>query len=305
MNLSQRGQSGNILKSVFNKLWGESLKRNEGNIPYRDMVRIADAVRVEGPSIISRRFLPEQIEAGLDLAIAAVDPNKARFEQNVKKGLVLALGSGGISLAWVSFGGMVSPGIWALIVAFFAGGVAGGPFAILGVTAGLSVAAAATYVGYQKISPGERAAKAHALVMKSIDMWIQDGGGVRAQAPASGLRPIVKSEVPSEKLTDSQKIAVRSLLNEIAHVDGVLVESELAFIQSAFEIKNGHRVMECKRAIQLLKRLQSHQKRMVVAWCFGVAYADGQMHRKEDELLKRLCDELTVDYDSIAGGLTS
>ena len=39
-------------------------------------------------------------------------------------------------------------------------------------------------------------------------------------------------------------------------------------------------------------------RKEIIAWCFGVAYADGSLHPKEDIVLKKLCSSLKVDYGS-------
>jgi len=96
-------------------------------ISYRDMTRIADAMRMEGPKVLGLALLPSQVDAGLQFAISAVDPNKVRSKKNMKKGMSALSGGSGLALATVCLGNLLNPGAWAVVAAFFTGGIAGGP----------------------------------------------------------------------------------------------------------------------------------------------------------------------------------
>ena len=122
------------------------------------------------------RTLPDPINASLQFAISAVDPNKTRSKENLKKGLAGLSGTAGLSLAAVCLGQLLNPGLWAIVFAFFAGGIAGGPLAVFGIGTGLLMVGGGVYTAFQKMTPQERAKKAHEFVMKGIDNWIKTGG---------------------------------------------------------------------------------------------------------------------------------
>ena len=49
--------------------------------------------------------------------------------------------------------------------------------------------------------------------------------------------------------------------------------------------------------IKMFISANEQKRKELVSWCFGVAYADGVLHPKEDILLKNICRKLKVDYD--------
>lgn len=180
MDKKQREVSANRLKSTFNLLWDQAIKINEKagqkeTVSYRDIVRIADAIRAEGSHVLGLDELPGQIDSSLDFACAALDPNKARAKENIKHGLYGLHGAGGLALAAVCLGQLMNPGVWAVVLAFFVGGIPGGPLPVVGIATGLIIAAGAVYAAFQKMSPKERAVKAHDYVMQGIDNWIEYG----------------------------------------------------------------------------------------------------------------------------------
>ncbi len=287
---------------MFNQLWDESVKRNEKSLPYRDMTRIADALKHEGPVILQLETLPAQIEAGLEFAISSVNPNKASAQTNLKHGLSLLTGSGGLALAAIFLGQLVNPGFWAVIVtSSFIGGVAGGPLAIIGVTCGLVAVTGSIYAVFQKMSPQERAVKAHEFVMKGIDNWIKKGGGEEKMVGSDTfgqLRRVKPEKELSEKYSDQELSAVDAILRHVSSCDGDVSEEELKMIEDSIGIGKKTGILEYREAIKLIQSANLEKRKEVVAWCFGIAYSDKSLHPKEDEALRSVCFELEVDYDS-------
>lgn len=174
-----RLKSGNILRTCFNQLWDKALEINEksgiSGISYNDMNAIVNILRTDGPDIMGYAALPPTIDVGLQMAIAALDPNKERMKANLKKSVSLAGGAGGLSLIWICLGQLLNPGVVATVVAFFAGGIAGGILAPIGIVGGISLIVASLYSSMQKMTPQERTVKCHSVVMKAIDRWIKYG----------------------------------------------------------------------------------------------------------------------------------
>jgi hypothetical protein len=190
-----RSTSGNVFKAMFNHLWDLALKANrEGGVEglsYRDMVRIADAMRHEGPAALGLERLPRQIEAGLLFGMAAVNPNKASTIANIKSALALTTGAAGLTLVVLCLGTILNPSVWAIVAAFVVGGWTFGPLSILGVVAGLAMVGAAAYAGFRKMTPTQRAAHAHVCVTGGVDKWIEQGDSTVANVPS------MSSEAPT------------------------------------------------------------------------------------------------------------
>jgi len=302
MNSYDRGVKANKLKAAFNLMWDESLKRNNNSLPYRDMSRIADAIRIEGPGILGTDKIPSQINASLQFAISAVDPNKARSIENLKKGLAGLSGAAGLSLVAVCLGQLLNPGLWAIVLTFFAGGIAGGPFALVGIGAGLLMVAGGVYAAFQKMTPQERAIKAHEFVMKGIDDWIEKGGNekiiMEEQHKISQINKSLNTPEISSDFTEKDLIACGVILESVASADGNVSPEELKTIKDALGIVPHNNKMTFNEAINLFKGESLKKRKEVASWCFGVAYADESLHPEENEILKKICSDLQVDYDA-------
>jgi uncharacterized tellurite resistance protein B-like protein len=265
------------------------------------MTRIADALKHEGPIIMRHKKLPAQIEASLDFAVSSVNPNKASTQANLKHGLSLLAGSGGLTLAAIFLGQLVNPGAWAIIVTFFVGGIAGGPVAIIGVAGGLLLVTGSIYAAYQKMTPHERAVKAHEFVMKGIDNWIQNGGSedvMPRPVPSEHLDNMKPERELPESFSEQELSAADAILKHVSSCDGDVSEAELRMIEDAIGIMEEAGRLDYKEAIKLIKTANLEKRKEVVAWCFGVAYSDKSLHPKEDETLRDICSKLEVDYDS-------
>jgi len=170
---NERSEKAQTLISAFNVLWNQSLKN--GELTYVDMVRISDIIKHEGSKILEEPDLPKIIHSGLLYAQASVDPNKERSKATMKKAASLVGGTGGLALISVAVGALVAPSKWAIVVAFFMGGIPGGPLALITGSIGLLLVVGAVYMALQKKTPAERASHAHKCFMKSVDVWIDKG----------------------------------------------------------------------------------------------------------------------------------
>jgi len=157
----------NQLKALFNLAWDDALQRNNGVLSYRDMVRISDAMKRSAcPKVLGTYAVPKEIEAGLIMACAVVDPNEVRLTENLKAIWAVITSGGGLGiLAWGIFT-LLNPGVLAAVSAIFFGGIAGGPIAFAAIPAGIAIAVGALYVTLQNMTPQERATKAHNYVME-------------------------------------------------------------------------------------------------------------------------------------------
>lgn len=196
----KRLDSANKLKTAFNLLWDQAYKMGNGVVTYRDMLRISDAIRSEGSSILELKKLPTQIDIGLNFACATLDPNKARAKETLKNGVAGLGGAGGLALAWICLGQVLSPPMWAVIVAWFTGGIAAGPMAIAGVAGGILIAAGAVYAAFQKMTPQERTAKAYSNVIAAIDNWVKHG--CKTDVPAPKIQSSSNSQNSAPKIDE-------------------------------------------------------------------------------------------------------
>jgi len=304
MEKIDRKNAANQLKAALNLLWHESIRINKESshrdvVSYIDMVRIADAIRSDGATILGLESLPESIESGLKFATAALDPNRARAEETLKNGLAGLGGAGGLALAYVCLAQLMNPGLWASLVAMFVGGVAAGPFVIVGITAGLLMAAGAVYTAFQKMSPEERTAKAHLFVMNGIDNWVEYG---------SQDKPIKKQQVEATVTEDASAynlsiedaVAIGTLLLNIANSDGIFNDEERMNINRFLGKDNLDSRMKTTQALDHIKDLSSEKISQITDWLFQVAQSDNVFHEKEIETLQRYCQKLGVDFTSYA-----
>jgi tellurite resistance protein len=287
MDRQERSVAGNKLIAVFNLMWDKAISNEQKEISYRDMTRIADAIRHEGPEILCTSELPASIESGLLWAIGAVDPDRERAKENFKKATSALTGVGGLTLTAICFSQILNPGIWAIIVAFFTGGIAAGPFAVAGVAVGLAFAGGALYMAYQSKSPQERAVIAHKHVLNAINHWIKNGED--------------KIQIKNPLKDDKKNLlsAMYTILVEVASVNGVITEEEKRSIsnltyQNKFDLKS----INLEQAFDLVSKLSTSEKEKFVSDCVCVAFADGQYERSEINYIEKIRQKigLTVDY---------
>lgn len=304
MEKKKRENAANKLKSAYNLLWNEAIKINSERgrnyvVSYMDIVRISDAIRSEGAEILGLENLPRQIDSGLKFATAALDPNKARAEETIKNGLAGLGGAGGLALASICLAQFMNPGLWAGVVAVFVGGVAAGPFVIVGITAGLAVAAGAVYTAFQKMSPEERTVKAHAFVMKGIDNWIEHGSDEKPIDRAQ-VENIITKDSSDFDLSIEDTIAVATILLNIANADGIFLENEETKIQNLLNDFDVDKRIKTSDALEHIKNFSAQKTDLIINWCFQVAHSDEEFHENEVDILQRYCKKLGVDFNIYA-----
>ncbi|MBE9062900.1 TerB family tellurite resistance protein [cf. Phormidesmis sp. LEGE 11477] len=304
MKKQQRQEAANKLKATFNLLWDRAIEHNEqvgqkNTVSYRDIVRIADAIRSEGHKILELDSLPHQIDTGLKFACAALDPNKARAKETLKQGLCGLHGGGGLALAAACLGQLMNPGIWASVTAFFLGGMPGGPLPIVGIAAGLVIAAGAVYAAFQKMSPSERATKAHDCVMKGINNWIEYGSKDKPVTPQD-IKDSISQNAAQYGLSSRDYQASFSLMMNVAYADGILVEAERSVVTLFLEGTEVDKRLNRSESIEKIKQLGTTKASEIIDWCFQVASADGVVHSREVEILKRYCQALSIDFNAKA-----
>lgn len=276
-----------------------AITAHQYTVSYRDIVRIADAIRSEGNKILELDSLPHQIDAGLKFACAALDPNKARAKENLKQGICGLNGGGGLAMAVVCFGKLMSPGILTKVAAFFIAGTPGGPLPVVGIIAGLVIAAGAVYAAFQKMSPSERSAKAHDCVMKGIDNWIEYGSKERPVS-SQDIKEFMGQNATQHGLSPRDYQASFSLMMNVAYSDGILVKVERSVIELFLEGVEVEKRLNRSESIEKIKQLGTSKASEIVDWCFQVASADGVFHSREVAILKRYCQALGIDFDKKA-----
>lgn len=300
MNKTERLNAANRLKAAVNLMWDRAIKINEGKglrntVSYRDIVRIADAIRSEGSAILGLKSLPKQIDSGLSFACAALDPDKARSQETIKKGLGGLGGAGGITLAWVCLGQLMNPGIWATVVAFFVGGIPGGPLPIVGIAAGLLVAAGAVWSAFQNMTPEERSTKAHDCVMKGIDNWVEYGSDDVVLSYKEAKKSI-DNNAAEYGFSHEDLVAVTTLMLNVANTDGMFNDIERSTINLLVDQSKIDKRLSQIDALERIKKFPPDKRAEVVDWCFQVARADGNFHSSEVTTLKRYCKALNIDF---------
>lgn len=296
-----RTQGGNALKAAFNLMWDKAIHLNKSAdskefLSYRDMTRIADAIRAEGPGILGLKTLPPQIDGGLYLAVSVVDPNKARIKENIKKSYSALGGFSGAALIMTCLGQILNPGVWASIAVFFAGGSAAGTLAPIGIAAGIAVLVGSVYLATQKMSPKERAVKSHDIFMRSIDAWMKNGDKQNKLIDEESQRLTTDALHPA--FTTEERAAVLSILSKIAIMDGDISQEENDTIERAASNKD-FTLLDEPKALEILKSMTLDKKKEFLVWCFSVSTADKKLDNKETEYLKKLSTDLDVDYNSI------
>ena len=265
--MNVRKKAGDNLKAHYNLLWDQCTQQGRGDLSYRDAVRIADAIRYEGPSVLGLTNLPEEIDAGLQLSVAVVDPNEARAKESLKAAFSGLTGTAGLAVLAGSIGVLVNPGVWAVVVAFFVGGTVGGPLVIATAAAGLFLVMTAVYTAFSKMTPRERTAKSHECVMTAIDAWVGDGKETLLHG-----RP---TSIPQDFTLMDLSFAT-TLLLEIATVDGYYSPQERAVLRERVGLatRAGGGV---DKAISHLSTRSQSLRHVVVGWCHDMAAADGHV----------------------------
>lgn len=302
MDKANRTIAAEKIRLAFNVLWNRSLQIHEqrgekDTVSYQDIVRISEALRAEGSRMMGLDGLPPQILTGLQFATAALDPNKARSKETFKTGLSGISGASGLALAFTSLGQFLNPGLWAIVSAFFVGGIPGGPLPIVGMAAGIAIAVGAVFMAFQKMTPNERTVNAHGFVMKGIDNWIENGSANKP-AIAQEAQEFLEKSISDSGLTKKDIAAAYSLMMSVAHADLFFVTEERIAINTLLDGQGFTTFFNPNEALEHVKSLNKNKARLLVDWCFQIARADGKFHENECRRLQEYCRQLDLDLNS-------
>lgn len=297
-----RTQSGNALKAAFNLMWDKAIHLNKSAeskefVSYRDMVRIADAIRAEGPGILSLKKLPNRVDAGLYLAVSIVDPNKARLAENIKKSYSAFGGMSGLALIAVCLGQILNPGVWASLIAIFSGGIASGPLAPVGIAAGITLLVGSIYIATQKMSSKERAVKSHDIFMRCVDEWIKNGDEQDVSA-ISGIENSMQNALLSS-FNNEERSAALSLMSKFAIKNGIICKEKMEIVEQA-SCQKKYFSLDDAISLDIIKALSLDKRKEFLTWCFAVATVNNELDSCDIIKLKKLAADLNIDYDSIA-----
>ncbi|WP_300908405.1 hypothetical protein [uncultured Desulfovibrio sp.] len=167
-------QKAEILKAFYNNLWTKAIEANNGIITYLDMVKIADIMRYEAPSILDGQKLPNIIDDNLQFAIKILDLNIISSREHMKKLFLLVSCFFGVAVIVASLGLMLNAGIFSQLWAWAFGGVAGGISGPLGVVGGLAICIIIIWKLQSKRTPQQMAIRCHTIVTKAINEWAKD-----------------------------------------------------------------------------------------------------------------------------------
>lgn len=279
----ERSIVANKLKAAFNVMWEEAIgiSDHKDEITYRDISRIADVIKHEGPKILGCRDLPKQIDAVLPYAVAIADPNKQRLSESLKYLFSGVSGVGGIALIAIMLGQLLNPGLWAIVVAFVAGGVAGGPLAVLGIAGGVILVASAVYIAMSKKTPQERSVEIHKVISAAIDNWIKYG------SEETGLDE--ESKMLS-KLSDDKHAALVRILWSVIKADGKEKKAEKDLVMSMIGTQHHNDDISMKKALAELRKLSKYDREMIMLMCEEIAFIDNEI--KDEE--KKILDEISL-----------
>ncbi len=265
------------LKALFNVMWSASIRAGDSDgVAYQDMVRIADALRSEGTSILNQDSLPSEIEAGLQYALAIVDPTRARIKQHVRLAVSALGGAGGVALAWICLGPILNPSVWAIIAAWFKGGFAFGPGAVIGVISGLTLVSISLYAGLQRQSPSERAVLAHKCVTAGINKW-------------TGLTQEDGTQPPDGTATGKEVEVIQGLMLRVAMADQRLTSEEVQLLQ----LKK-HSEIPTKEQMEWISQQSLSIRILAFDACCAMADADGVVVPAERMELRSILNELKI-----------
>lgn len=175
--------AANNLKAIFNLLWDKaiSLNLNAGrgeSVTYRDITRISDAIRAEGPAILGLPHLPSEIDFGLSRATEILEAAGSRRREETRKFTVAGICAAGIGLVAISIRSIQSQSV---ISQFFFGSNIS-PLEVVGIATGVLLSAGSVYLFFHKDSPKERAQLAHHVFMTHVDSWLYCKTAVRHDA---------------------------------------------------------------------------------------------------------------------------
>ena len=170
-----RIEKANEIKAVFNLLWDRAVALNQEigkgeTLSYRDVVRISDAIRAEGPGMLETTHLPHSIDRGLTEAVARIEATGSKKREKYRKLIVALLCALGLAIAAISLRSIQSQS--AISRFFFGTDIS--PLEVVGIAGGILMFVSGLYVFFQQDSPKERAQEAHKIFMICVDEWMYE-----------------------------------------------------------------------------------------------------------------------------------
>lgn len=293
--IDARQVAANKLKAAFDRLWEEALSAGDQTLAHRDMARIAETLRAEGPALLTTDAMPSEIDAGLHFALAAVDPSLARAREELGRGLFELRGAAGLSLAVLCLEGLIDPGAWALVVAFATAGRADGAAPAEGVAAGLRVAARSIVAAMQALSPQQRAGRTRQAVQGALEAWAECGreADESAELRVGTFRPFWDGAEERAGIGP----ALATMMLRVAEASADVSAEELQVIEEAI---GDAEPFTLELALDELRVLPELEKLRVVELCCHVAMADGSMDSSERLVLQHLVTELGLSRGALS-----
>lgn len=295
VHVDSRKLAANKLKAAFDCLWEEALSAGDKTLTHRDMSRIVETLRTEGPVLLTTDGLPEEIGAGLHFSLAAVDPSPARAREELARGLYQLRGAAGLSLAVLCLEDLIDPGAWSLMVAFAnssdrAAGARDG-----GVAAGIRVASRAIVSAMHRLSPQERARRTREMVHGAIEGWAECGrdADAAAESRVGSFCPVWSAEGSQKEIGP----ALAAVMMRVAEASAKVSPEELQVIEEAIGDAEPFTI---DRALGELGALSEGDRLRVVELCCHVAMADGSVDSSEQLVLQRLVADLRLSRGALS-----
>lgn len=172
------------IRTQLDLLYAQVTNNQHNAMSYQDICKITDYL---AQAFIQKTGeVPKLIAGACEVARSFLNPDKISSMNDLRKGFGLLLTTvGGLSLLLgilISIG--VGAGVWATIVAFFAGPTIPvfGPVAI---AAGLAAIVAGVYVALSLLSPTDLSARAHEILVKAIGTWAEPEAAAAADKQAT------------------------------------------------------------------------------------------------------------------------
>ena len=212
---------------------------NPEGIGYLDILRIIDRVNYHFEGEPGKT--PKTIEGSMDIAKGLCSPSELERINFIRKGIGLVIaGGGGFALIWgivtiIAVGVTTTVGHlwWASTVLLL-----GGP---IGILAGIVALASGIYFLSSKLSPKQRALKAHEIIRDSIKKW----------GEVSSPKVINENVKWFVELSDSEQKAVFCLAYNMANADGEICQSEIDVLVEYINLKPGVTDYNYSKSIEL------------------------------------------------------
>lgn len=268
-----RKEKGQALKTYFTEQW-EKNTDDDGVMSFKGISIVAENLRQKGPDILGTSSMPDKIEGTIVMSLGILNPEEQMKKEYLRRGTEILVGGGGLFLLISMLIQVLAPPMIAVIVAFFAGGIAGGPLAIFGIAAGLAILTGVVIHALKTKSPKETSDYCFYCISEGINSWISKGSD--------------NSE--SVKLSKKELKASYVLYIEVAKADGHFDESEKLMIKSL--CSESETDMTFHQAIEYLKKAPVIKKKLIIEYCETVAKADKNYDESEKKLIKDISKQL-------------